>query len=365
MERLVSGEVETVSLLTTPTSKPELQITSSLRIFPQKPSYEVEQTITAEFSIKNKGLKPVILYVLTVGGRLNESKTADFDWQEAVNLQPNVPYKYKGKLLLKSPGKYHFFTAYRTKDGQWNTAIPTAQGVTNTKDIKVETSIPVKVEPNKLAGSVKDQHGKPVENAAVWLSNFTLRIGFSEKERGYSRTNQAGYFEMDTASIPEADYTLRIIKGIDYKGEDFSHWYALKRTDLYEPYKREISITKKAKAEGVFLGTITFRKWYRIIAKVVDKSGSPYQVSWGVYELGSSTPSSEGWRDEIQTLPLPDGVYRLKLWAHPIGWKLPEKPIGWESTEKEVIISGSDVDLGEIVIPNPLFREGKYKKIKR
>jgi len=81
---------------------------------------------------------------LTVGGRLNDicpqDKCPDFTWVKDVTLQPNESYDYKGDLPLKTAGDYHFFTAYMTKDGQWNTAIPTIPGVTNTKDIFVEST---------------------------------------------------------------------------------------------------------------------------------------------------------------------------------------------------------------------------------
>lgn len=120
---------------------PGLQITSNLHIL-ESPPYKVGQTITAEFSIKNNGTAPIIFNILTVGGRVNDScpqdKCPDFDWKENVPLRPNEVYPYKGKLKLEAPGNYQFFTAYRTKDGKWNTAIPTAQDISNTKDIVVK-----------------------------------------------------------------------------------------------------------------------------------------------------------------------------------------------------------------------------------
>lgn len=320
-------------------------ITSSLQITPKKEKYQVGDVLTAEFNIANKGNASITFDVVTVGGRINDicpnDKCPDFNWKRDVTLKPNETYHYNGKLKLETSGDYHFFTVYKTKDG-WNTAIPTTPGVTNTKDINVEASVPKKAEPNKLTGFVKDQHGNPVEKAAVWLVNYF------KDWRDYigSESNQKGYFKLDITRFAEGKHVLYIIKGVDT-----SHWYALKRADLYEPFKKEISITKKAKAEGIFLGTITFRKWYRITAKVIDRSGLPYVVYAGVYKPGSSTPSWQGWSDKIETGPLPDGVYRLKLWAHPIGWELPEKPMGWESTEREVIISGSDIDLGTVEIP--------------
>ncbi len=118
----------------------KVQITSSLRILESTP-HKVGDTITAEFSIKNTGTAPITFDVLTVGGRLNgtcpQDICPDFTWKENVTLRSNDVYPYKGELKLKAPGNYHFFTAYRTKDGQWNTTIPTAPGILNKIDIKV------------------------------------------------------------------------------------------------------------------------------------------------------------------------------------------------------------------------------------
>ena len=131
--RIEAVEVETLA---------QPQITFSLHILESLP-YKVGQTITAEFSIKNTGTAPITFDALTVGGRLNdicpEDKCPDFTWKENVTLRPNDVYPYKGILKLEIPGNYHFFTTYRTKEG-WNTAIPTAPGVTNTKDIIVSSS---------------------------------------------------------------------------------------------------------------------------------------------------------------------------------------------------------------------------------
>ncbi len=119
------------------------QITSSLRIL-ESPPYKVGGIITAEFSIKNNGTAPITFDVLTVGGRVNDicpnDKCPDFGWKKDFTLKPNETYHYNGKLKPETPGDYHFFTAYKTKDG-WNTAIPTAPGITNTIDILVKSSM--------------------------------------------------------------------------------------------------------------------------------------------------------------------------------------------------------------------------------
>jgi hypothetical protein len=119
------------------------QVTTNLRII-ELPPYKVGQTITAEFSIKNNGTAPITFNILTVGGRVNDicpnDKCPDFEWKKDITLKPNETYPYNGRLKLEAAGDYHFFTAYKTKDGQWNTAIPTAPDVNNTIDITVKSS---------------------------------------------------------------------------------------------------------------------------------------------------------------------------------------------------------------------------------
>lgn len=126
----------------------EPHIISSLRIL-EPPPYKVGQNITAAFSIKNMGAAPITFEVLTVGGRLNgiclQNKCPDFEFKTNIFLPPNVSYTYYGKLTLQFPGSYHFFTSYRTKDGRWNTAIPTLSGIANTANIVV--SLPLVPQP--------------------------------------------------------------------------------------------------------------------------------------------------------------------------------------------------------------------------
>jgi len=123
--------------------EPKPEIISDLKILESGP-YKVGQTITAEFTIRNSGNAPITFDILTVGGRLNgqcpNNKCPDFTFIQKT-LYPNESFIYRGKLKLELPGNYHFFTAYRTKDGQWNTSIPTLPGVKNTLDIFVSETL--------------------------------------------------------------------------------------------------------------------------------------------------------------------------------------------------------------------------------
>jgi len=121
-------------------------ITSSL-VIAQPPPYYVGETITAEFTITNRATVPFFFDVITVGGRDPDGQVADFSWIMEGFLTPGQSFNYKGFLTLTKAGYYHFFCAYRTADGNWNTAIPTEEGITNVLDIYVNPAATVKILP--------------------------------------------------------------------------------------------------------------------------------------------------------------------------------------------------------------------------
>jgi sugar lactone lactonase YvrE len=140
---LYSATLNALKLRAAPT------ITASLTLAPAPPGpYFVGQTITAQFTITNRGGAPITFDVLTVGGRLivNGQETCpdnvcpDFSFERNITLGPNESHQYRGTLTPSQPGTYHLFTAYRTPDGQWNTAIPADPGVTTTLNITVLAS---------------------------------------------------------------------------------------------------------------------------------------------------------------------------------------------------------------------------------
>jgi len=114
-------------------------ITSSLVIIQSSPYY-VDDTITARYTIANKGTASITCDVLTVGGRDPDNEVADFDFRYNITLDPGDYYEYQGNLTLSKVGNYHLFCAYR-KDGSWNTSVPTDPGISNTLDISVEAQI--------------------------------------------------------------------------------------------------------------------------------------------------------------------------------------------------------------------------------
>ena len=121
-----------------PPAIPDIRVTKSLTIL-QKEPYYVGQTIDAEFIIINKGTAPATFNVLTVGGRGPEGETdvRDFTFKTDITLNPGESYNYKGELKLLDNGTCHFFIAYQTSDGKWETSVPTEAGTVNTLNITV------------------------------------------------------------------------------------------------------------------------------------------------------------------------------------------------------------------------------------
>ena len=127
-------------------------ITERLKIA-EPPPYYVGDTITAQYTIANKGTAPVAVEVLTVGGRDPDGQVADFSFDHNITLSPNESYKYKGTLTLAKAGNYHFFCAYQTRDSEWNPSVDLSPGLTDedrTEDITVEVKEEEKEEKEEL-----------------------------------------------------------------------------------------------------------------------------------------------------------------------------------------------------------------------
>lgn len=105
-------------------------ITAPLKITPP-PSYHAGDRINAEFTITNKGTAPITFNILTVGGHDPDGQVADFTFRRDITLNPNQSYNYEGTLTLTKAGNYHFFCAYQTPDGKWNTSVDLGAGLTD------------------------------------------------------------------------------------------------------------------------------------------------------------------------------------------------------------------------------------------
>jgi PKD repeat protein len=139
------AEPYTWSFTAEPTPVAKLVITSPLQITPEKDKYYVSDLLTANFTIKNVGNEPLILGKLVVGGRFNDGKLPDGNYPDfspqSLTLDPGQSHQYEGTLELTEAGSYHFFCAYQTPDGKWNTSVDLGLGLTDgdrVKDITVE-----------------------------------------------------------------------------------------------------------------------------------------------------------------------------------------------------------------------------------
>ena len=99
-------------------------ITSPLEITPLRLFYQVGDSLTAQFTITNKGTDPITFDVLVVGGRGPTGEIVDFSKAYNITLNPGYSYNYQGFLTLPDiVGLHHFFIAYQTPDGNWHSNI--------------------------------------------------------------------------------------------------------------------------------------------------------------------------------------------------------------------------------------------------
>jgi outer membrane protein assembly factor BamB len=119
-----------------PPTKPNLVITEGLKIAPDGPYYS-GQTITAMFTITNRGEEPVNIHTLALGVRGPNGEVSYFSHKPNIVLKPGESYSYMGGLSLQPHGPYQLFAAYQTSDGQWVTKVPAESGRSNTVEIDV------------------------------------------------------------------------------------------------------------------------------------------------------------------------------------------------------------------------------------
>jgi hypothetical protein len=123
------------------TGTPNPVVTSSLLISPNGP-YQTGNTLTAQFTITNKGNAAITFTRLVAGGRLNNDGTCaggcpDFTFANDVTLNPGVSYNYSGTQLMSRAGSYNFYVAYQKTDGSWVTSVPADPGIVNSVTISV------------------------------------------------------------------------------------------------------------------------------------------------------------------------------------------------------------------------------------
>ena len=166
-------------------------LTSPLEIAPS-PSYYVADKITAEFTITNKGVLPITFSALTVGGRGPDDQVADFPFRRDITLHPDQYYDYKGALTLTNTGKYHFFCAYQTPDGNWNPSVDLGPGLTD-KDRAKNIIVQLKEKPYlgrwKYRKKITIDHAKIDED----LTDFPVLVKLTSFNFDFLKARTDGY----------------------------------------------------------------------------------------------------------------------------------------------------------------------------
>lgn len=144
--------------------------------------YFVDDTITATFTIKNEGSASITFQVLTVGGRLNGVCPGDVcpDFtQRTLTLNPNESYNYQGSLTLSQAGNYHFFCTYQTPDGNWNTNVDLAPGLSDydrIEDIVVRSEANIIASEPNQTGLITFSGPFPLSKVNdYWIADLTVR----------------------------------------------------------------------------------------------------------------------------------------------------------------------------------------------
>jgi nitrogen fixation protein FixH len=122
---------------------PNPMVSGSLTISPNGP-YFTGVTLTARFTITNRGNAAITFSRLGAGGRLNNDNSCsggcpDFSFDTNVTLNAGASYSYTGTQFISRAGSYGFYVAYQKTDGTWVTNVPADAGVTNTVNINVGT----------------------------------------------------------------------------------------------------------------------------------------------------------------------------------------------------------------------------------
>jgi len=158
---------------TEPIPVAKLAITSPLQIIPEKDEYYVSDLLTAKFTIGNVGGESIVLDKLVVGGRFNDGKLSNGEYPDfspqSLTLSPGQSHQYEGTLELTEAGNYHFFCAYQTPDGKWNTSVDLGPGLTDENRIK---DIIVEFPSGSYISRITPNSGVAGETATIKGVNF-------------------------------------------------------------------------------------------------------------------------------------------------------------------------------------------------
>ncbi|MEW6209520.1 MAG: IPT/TIG domain-containing protein [Acidobacteriota bacterium] len=210
-------------------------VTSSLRIATFGP-YTVGQTVTAEFTLTNRGTSKAKIDTLTVGGRLNGDSTCsggcpDFTFAGPLTIKPGKSYSYTGTQTFNRAGDYVFFIAYKPRRHDWVTSVPTDPGMANSLRITVHSvsaNTPVinTIMPSNPIASAGYQ------NVRVFGSNFEqgLEVSMTLPNGQVSRLGGSQIIDIAPSSFvmvtdfnrSPGNYTIQAINPGDVRSNAFS-----------------------------------------------------------------------------------------------------------------------------------------------
>ena len=130
-------------------------ITAGVSLNPPSTTYQVGQEIIAEFTLTNKGGRPISFQKLTVSETDPNNAVPDFSHALDVVVDGGSSYDYEGTLTLTRAGTFQFTVAYQTTDGQWHVDVPVEEGSRNNLQITVEESSSAATE-NAISSSAEN-----------------------------------------------------------------------------------------------------------------------------------------------------------------------------------------------------------------
>ena len=298
-------------------------ITSPLEITPEKDKYYVCDTLTAKFTIKNIGSEPITFDKLLVGGRFNGGKLPNGEYPDftpqSLTLNPGRSHQYEGTLKLTGAGDYHFFCAYQTPDGNWDTSIDLGPGLTDEDRVK---DINVLLPEGPYICSIDPASGAPGILATIRGRNFDNIVGVPQVTFGFLHPAKI-IDESDreiVVEVPPGEGTVDVTaSGPGCRSNSVKFTYKEPTIDFIQPLfgKPGTEVTIEGKNFGLRRGLISPFNYVKFGASHADI------ISWNDTEIVIEAPSDYGTgKSDVKTL-----IWLVKLAAYGYGG-LPGEAVG-------------------------------------
>jgi len=134
-------------------SPPLPTVSTGITITPPTSSYQLAQTLTADFTVTNQGGRPIHFQQLVLASSNTSIGVPNFSYVSDIVLDSGASYDYEGTLTLTQLGTFHFMVAYQTPDNQWHTNLPADQGATSALDLTVVNTTNAQMPQNIITSS--------------------------------------------------------------------------------------------------------------------------------------------------------------------------------------------------------------------